>query len=87
MTIITADDKRRVVLPHCQPGDKFSLDVTPQGDRILRKIEPPKKTEPDVPLADVRRGKDGMLYIQLPPGVKVTPQKIAQIIREERDAR
>ena len=40
---VTADDKRRVVLPGAKPGDRFDL-VPSAGGFVLRKLQPaPKK--------------------------------------------
>jgi hypothetical protein len=42
MTTI-ADSRKRVVLPAAKPGDRFDVQVSPDGAFILR-LEPVKKT-------------------------------------------
>jgi len=40
----TADSRKRVVLPAAKPGDRFDVQVSPDGAFILRRLEPVKKT-------------------------------------------
>jgi hypothetical protein len=36
---VTADDRKRVVLPAAKPGDRFDLEVSGEGF-VLRRLEP-----------------------------------------------
>lgn len=38
MTVIT-DQKKRVVIPSARPGDRFDLQLTPEGKVILTRLE------------------------------------------------
>jgi hypothetical protein len=37
---VTADDKKRVVLPSAEPGDRFDLQPSGEGTFVLRRLEP-----------------------------------------------
>jgi len=36
---VTADDKKRVVLPSAEPGDRFDLQASGEGTFVLRRLE------------------------------------------------
>lgn len=40
MSTITADQKKRVVLPHARPGDVFAVNQDPAGRWILVRLLP-----------------------------------------------
>ena len=42
MAILTADAKRRVVLPAAKPGDAFDVQTQGEGRLLLVRLEPPK---------------------------------------------
>jgi hypothetical protein len=58
MTVV-ADNKKRVTLRLAQPGDRFDVQVSPQGKFILTKLEPVQKTPP----AKVRIEKRGAYHV------------------------
>ena len=35
---VTADDRKRIVLPAAKPGDRFDLEVSPDGKMILTRL-------------------------------------------------
>ena len=77
---VTADDKKRVVLPAAKPGDCFDVQVSAEGTFILRRLEPvlspaPKLVKP-IPY------KGGWLM----PG-EVDMDKLTQEIVQERQRR
>ncbi len=77
---VTADDKKRVVLPAAKPGDRFDVQVSAEGTFILRRLEPvlspaPKLVKP-IPY------KGGWLM----PG-EVDMDKLTQEIVQERQRR
>ena len=37
---VTADDRKRVMLPDAKPGDQFDLQASGEGTFILRRLEP-----------------------------------------------
>ena len=37
--IVTADAKKRVVLPVARPGDSFDLEVSSEGTLVLRRLD------------------------------------------------
>ena len=39
----TADSRKRVILPAAKPGDRFDVQISPDGAFILRRLEPVKK--------------------------------------------
>src|SRR6267154_1704611 len=43
---VTADDKKRVVLPSAKPGERFDLQTSGEGTFVLRRLEPVKPPAP-----------------------------------------
>ena len=43
---VTADDKKRVVLPAAKPGDRFDLQASAEGNFVLRRLEPTQSPVP-----------------------------------------
>src|SRR5438045_4042801 len=41
---VTADDRKRVVLPAAEPGDRFDLQTSGEGTFILRRLEPAQRS-------------------------------------------
>ena len=36
---VTTDEKKRVVIPSARPGDRFDVQVTPEGKVVLTRLE------------------------------------------------
>jgi len=58
MTVV-ADNKKRVTLRLAKPGDRFDVQVSPEGKFILTKLEPVRQTPP----AKVRVKKRGAYHV------------------------
>ena len=58
MTVV-ADNKKRVTLRLAKPGDRFDVQVSPEGRFILTKLEPAR----DIPPAKVRIEKRGRYHV------------------------
>lgn len=58
MTVV-ADNKKRVTLRLAKPGDRFDVQVSPEGRFILTKLEPVR----DIPPAKVRIEKRGRYHV------------------------
>ena len=43
---VTADAKKRIVLPTAKPGDRFDVEIGADGVFILRRLEPIKRARP-----------------------------------------
>jgi hypothetical protein len=77
---VTADDKKRVVLPSAKPGDSFDLQASAEGNFVLRRLEP---TQSPVPrLVKPIPYKGGWLM----PG-EVDMDKLIEEIAQERQSR
>ena len=53
---VTADDRKRVVLPAAKPGDRFDLAAPEEGTFVLRRLEPIKARPPKLVKPILRRG-------------------------------
>jgi hypothetical protein len=53
---VTADDRKRVVLPAAKPGDRFDLAAPEEGIFVLRRLEPVKARPPKVVKPILRHG-------------------------------
>ena len=42
---VTTDEKKRVVIPSARPGDRFDVQMTPEGKVVLTRLERPEKSE------------------------------------------
>ena len=58
MTVV-ADNKKRVTLRLARPGDRFDVQVSPEGRFILTKLQPVRETPP----AKVRIEKRGRYHV------------------------
>jgi len=58
MTVVT-DNKKRVTLRLAKPGDRFDVQVSPEGRFILTKLEPVRETAP----SRVRMEKRGQYHV------------------------
>jgi phage FluMu protein gp41 len=58
MTVV-ADNKKRVTLRLAKPGDRFDVQVSPEGRFVLTKLEPVRVTPP----AKVRIEKRGEYHV------------------------
>ncbi len=81
MSIVTADDYRRVRIPDAKPGQSFEYQLS--GNVV--KLTPVKPVEEDVPVVKAVKGPNG-LY-RLPDGVKLSRKEILDAIRADRDSR
>jgi hypothetical protein len=77
---VTADEKKRVVLPSAKPGDRFELQASAEGTFVLRRLEsvsaPASNTVKPIPY------KGGWLM----PG-EVDMDKLAEELVQERRRR
>lgn len=80
MSIVTADDYKRVRIPDAKPGQVFAYEVA--GNVV--KLTPIKSDVKDVPVVKPIKGPNG-LY-RLPQGVKLSRKAISAAIRADRDA-
>jgi hypothetical protein len=58
MTVV-ADSKKRVTLRRANPGDRFDVQISADGQYILTKLEPVR----DLPVAKVRIEKRGRYHV------------------------
>jgi hypothetical protein len=81
---VTADAKKRVVLPPIKPGDRFDVQLASDGRMVLTPLIP--RPEPKKVVGKLaRRGDD--LFLQIPKGYKLAPNAIEQAVAEERESR
>ena len=75
---VTADDRKRVMLPHARPGELFDYSRDAEGRIILRRLKP----EPNTPLPRKRlvKGKDGRIYVT--GGIPVTTALLKKLMEE-----
>lgn len=79
MSIVTADDYKRIRIPDAKPGQSFAYESTPEGI----KLTPIKKAEPrTVTLKLVKRGQRLVPDLS---GLTIDPKDIGRAVREERD--
>jgi hypothetical protein len=81
MSIVTADDYKRIRIPDAKPGQSFAYELS--GNVV--KLTPIKPVEQDVPVVRLVKGPNG-LY-RLPKGVKLSREEIRKAIRMDRDSR
>ena len=81
---VTADAKKRVVLPPAKPGDRFDVQLSDDGRLVLTPLIP--KPEPRKVVVKLARHGDG-LFLQIPKGYKLAPDAIEQAVAEERESR
>jgi len=80
MTAVT-DNKKRVTIKTAKPGDRFDVQVAPDGTVILKPLVP--KGEEDIPVVKPIRTKEG--YLMFPPGQTLTREQIRTSIRQDRE--
>jgi hypothetical protein len=84
MSTVVADAKRRISLPHAQPGDRFDLQTDIEGRIILRRLVPkPKDLVKETPQVRLKRDKQGRSFFP----IRCTVEDIAKAVRAERDSR
>ena len=79
---ITADERKRVILPDAKPGERFEYTRDNEGRIVLR--PEPVAAPIEARIVKTEIGQNGLPYI---PGVKNTREEIVRAIREERDSR
>ena len=85
-TTLKADDKRRVVLPDIEAGERFDYTVDSEGRIILRRLAPiPDSVERPARLVKLKRDSKGRLRPL--SSVNVDPHQVARLVREERRSR
>jgi hypothetical protein len=77
---VTADDKKRVVLPSAKPGDCFDVQASGEGTFVLRRLAPPRS--PDAKIVSPIPYKGGWLM----PG-EVDMDKLTEEVAQERQRR
>ena len=75
---VTADSRKRVIIPACKPGERFDVQASGDGAFLLRRLEPVT-----APVVIPVRTKDG--FIMLPR--KLDRRLVAAAIRADRDSR
>jgi hypothetical protein len=71
MSIVTADDYKRIRIPDAKPGQSFAYESGPEGIRLV----PIKKAEPRRIQGKLVR-KNGKLMLQVPEGLEPAPGAI-----------
>ena len=59
--IVTADAKKRVVLPFARPGDSFDVEVSSEGTLVLRRLDASRSRPANVRLKKHGRFTVGIL--------------------------
>jgi hypothetical protein len=77
---VTADNKKRVVLPSAKPGDRFDLVKSDKATFVLRRLEPIQARQAS--LVKPVRYKDGWV---IPCELDI--EKLTEEIRQERERR
>ena len=81
---VTADAKKRVVLPPIKPGDRFDVQLSASGKLVLTPLIP--QSEPRKIIGKLARQGDGF-FLKIPKGYKLAPDTIEQAVSEERKSR
>lgn len=81
MSIVTADDYKRVRIPDAKPGQAFEYQISGNG---TVKLTPVKPVEEDVPVVKMVRRPDGSY--RYPHVVKITREQIRAAVRADRDS-
>jgi len=81
MSIVTADDYKRVRIPDAKPGQAFAYELS--GNVV--KLTPIKTDEQETPIVKMVKGPNG-LY-RFAGGAKLSREEIIKAIREDRDSR
>ena len=78
MMTVTADSRKRVILPDCKPGEQFDVRASGEGAFLLRRLEPIS-----APVANAVRTREGFIMLSR----KLDRRLIAPAIRADRDSR
>ena len=81
MSIVTADDYKRILIPDAKPGQSFEYQLS--GNVV--KLTPVEPVEEDVPVVKMIRHPDGTC--SFPEHVKISRDEIRAAIRKDRDSR
>ncbi len=81
---VTADSRKRVVLPPIKPGDRFDVEFSASGKLVLTPLI--RQPEPRKILGKLTRQGDG-LFLKIPQGYKLAPDAIERAVSEERQSR
>ncbi len=81
---VTADAKKRVVLPPAKPGQCFDVRLSSDGRMVLTPMVP--KPEPKKLIGKLARQGNGF-FLKLPKGYKLAPDAIERAVAEERQSR
>lgn len=81
MSIVTADDYKRIRIPDAKPGQSFSYEIL--GNVVT--LTPIKPDPQDVPVVKLTKGSDGLC--SFPEGTNITREEISAAIRADRDSR
>jgi hypothetical protein len=73
---VTADNKRRVVLPSAKPGDLFEVQLSGEGNLTLTKLKPIRSRT--TPVRFEKRGKYTVGVSERP----ISPEAIRQAVAE-----
>jgi len=85
MPTVTADDRRHIVLPDAKPGERFDLSKDSHGRIVLRPLRPePAEVGSEARVVSLKYDKRGMPYM---PGIKMSRERVAELVREGRDSR
>jgi len=75
---VTADSRKRVIIPACKPGEQFDVQASGDGTFILRRLEPI-----NAPMVKPVRTKEGFVILSR----KLDRRLVAAAIRADRDSR
>jgi hypothetical protein len=75
---VTADSRKRVIIPACKPGEQFDVQVSGDGAFLLRRLEPIT-----APVVKPVRTKQGFIMLSR----KLDRRLVVAAIRADRDSR
>ena len=73
MSIVTADDYKRIRIPDAAPGQAFAYELAADGGAII--LTPVKKAEPRTVIGHLVRRR-GKLMLDVPKGLELAPGPI-----------
>jgi hypothetical protein len=74
---VTADSRKRVIIPACKPGEQFDVQASGDGAFLLRRLEPIT-----APVVKPVRTKEGFIMLRR----KLDRRLVAAAIRADRDS-
>ena len=74
----TADSRKRVILPAAKPGDRFDVQVSPDGAFILRRLEPVKKANRPAKVTFVKEGRFTVGVLDRPINEEALKEALAE---------